>query len=129
MNVDITVIGMVIPVILAARPVAKLLNVNPSETIKASLIFILFELSKSDFSAESIISVIFFKARSFALEFFISFNILWIKKYAPNKIIIIAPRMLGIDDGKNFDINLPIDMDNRVPIDVTVAMTILGVYK
>lgn len=37
--------------------------------------------------------------------------------------------MLGIDDGKNFDINLPIDMDNRVPIDVTVAMTILGVYK
>lgn len=23
--------------------------------------------------------------------------------------------MLGIDDGKNFDINLPIDMDNRVP--------------
>lgn len=76
MNVDIAVIGMVIPVILAARPVAKLLNVNPSETIKASLIFILFELSKSDFSAESIISVIFFKARSFALEFFISFNIL-----------------------------------------------------
>lgn len=50
-NVHITVIDTLMPVILAASPVPKLFNIKPRDTTNASLIFKVPELSESDFSA------------------------------------------------------------------------------
>ena len=121
-NVDMIVNRILTPVILAATPVPKLLNVNPNAISKASFMFISLELSKSDFLAYSIISSMSFKASSFDLVLLISFIMLWTTKYIPKIMTTPAPKILATDLGKNVDIYAPTDIDKNVPVDVTNAI-------